>query len=105
MLHRLGKQGLGAAYLAGFDWALERDYDVVVEMDADGSHRPEDLPRMLEALVDADLVLGSRWVEGGKVENWPRHRLLISRVGNTYSRVAMNAGSDLIARADSPPCA
>jgi dolichol-phosphate mannosyltransferase len=89
VLHRLGKQGLGAAYLAGFDWALERDYDVVVEMDADGSHQPEDLPRMLDALGDADLVLGSRWVPGGKVENWPRHRLLISMGGNTYARLAL----------------
>ena len=83
VLHRPGKQGLGAAYLAGFRWALERDYDVLVEMDADGSHRPEDLPRMLAALEDADLVLGSRYVPGGTVVNWPWHRLVLSRGGNT----------------------
>ncbi len=89
VLHRTAKEGLGAAYLAGFDWALERDYDAVVEMDADGSHRPEDLPRMLRALADADLVLGSRWVPGGSVVNWPRRRLLLSRGGNTYARIAL----------------
>ena len=89
VLHRPGKEGLGAAYLAGFAWALERDYDAVVEMDADGSHRPEDLPRMLGALAHADLVLGSRWVPGGQVLNWPRHRLLLSRGGNTYARIAL----------------
>ncbi|MHC8496698.1 MAG: glycosyltransferase, partial [Actinomycetes bacterium] len=65
VLHRRGKEGLGAAYLAGFAWALERDYEVIVEMDADGSHRAEDLPLLLAALHDADLVLGSRWVPGG----------------------------------------
>ena len=79
VMHRPGKKGLGAAYLAGFAWALERDYDVVVEMDADGSHRPEDLPRLLTALENADLVLGSRWVQGGSVVNWPAHRKLLSR--------------------------
>ncbi len=89
VLHRPGKQGLGAAYLAGFRWALERGYGVVVEMDADGSHRPEDLPRMLEALQDADLVLGSRYVPGGSVVNWPLRRQLLSRGGNTYARVAL----------------
>jgi len=89
VLHRPRKEGLGAAYLAGFDWALERSYDAVVEMDADGSHRPEDLPRMLHALDDADLVLGSRWVPGGHVVNWPRRRLLLSRGGNTYARLAL----------------
>ena len=89
VLHRPGKQGLGAAYLAGFRWALDRDYGVLVEMDADGSHRPEDLPRMLAALEDADLVLGSRYVPGGTVVNWPWHRLLLSRGGNTYARLAL----------------
>jgi dolichol-phosphate mannosyltransferase len=92
VLHRRGKEGLGAAYLAGFAWALDRDYGVVVEMDADGSHRPEDLPRMLLALEDADLVLGSRWVPGGSVVNWPRRRLLLSRGGNTYARLALGVG-------------
>ena len=84
-----GKEGLGAAYLAGFAWALARDYGVLVEMDADGSHQPEDLPRMLTALADADLVLGSRWVPGGSVVNWPKQRLLLSRGGNTYARMAL----------------
>jgi dolichol-phosphate mannosyltransferase len=65
VLHRLGKQGLGAAYLAGFDWGLDRDYQVLVEMDADGSHQPEQLPRLLAALDEADLVIGARWVDGG----------------------------------------
>jgi dolichol-phosphate mannosyltransferase len=89
VLHRAGKEGLGAAYLASFGWALDRDYGVVVEMDADGSHQPEDLPRMLTALADADLVLGSRWVPGGAVLNWPKRRLLLSRGGNTYARVVL----------------
>ena len=89
VLHRAGKQGLGAAYLAGFAWALERDYDTVVEMDADGSHQPEQLPRLLEALGRADVVLGSRWVPGGRVENWPPHRMFLSRGGNTYTRLSL----------------
>ncbi len=89
VLHRAGKQGLGAAYLAAFRWALAEGYDVVVEMDADGSHRAEDLPRLLTALVHADLVLGSRWVPGGEVHNWPRSRLLLSRGGNSYTRLAL----------------
>ena len=69
VLHRAKKEGLGAAYVAGFRWALDAGYDVVVEMDADGSHSPEQLPTLLEALVTADVVLGSRWVSGGKVSN------------------------------------
>lgn len=89
VLHRTTKDGLGAAYLAGFDWALRRDHDVVVEMDADGSHRPEQLPDLLAALDRADLVLGSRWVAGGGVENWPRSRELLSRGGNAYARRAL----------------
>lgn len=91
VLHRAGKQGLGRAYVAGFGWGLERGYDVLVEMDADGSHQPEDLPRLLAALDDdgADLVIGSRWVPGGRVENWPWHRLVLSRGANTYTRLAM----------------
>lgn len=91
VLHRFGKEGLGAAYLAAFDWALERDYDTIVEMDADGSHRPEQLPRLYAALADgADLVLGSRWVPGGGVENWPRRREVLSRGGNWYVRRALS---------------
>ncbi|MBN9619046.1 MAG: glycosyltransferase, partial [Actinobacteria bacterium] len=65
VLHRTAKAGLGAAYIAGFDWGLDAGYDVLVEMDADGSHAPEQLPRLLAALPEADLVLGSRWVPGG----------------------------------------
>ena len=89
VLHRGDKAGLGAAYIAGFAWARERGYDVAVEMDADGSHSPEQLPRLLEALADADVVLGSRWVPGGEVVNWPRSRELLSRGGNAYTRVVL----------------
>ncbi|HEY5335721.1 MAG TPA: polyprenol monophosphomannose synthase [Mycobacteriales bacterium] len=89
VLHRAGKAGLGAAYVAGFTWALDAGYDVIVEMDADGSHQPEELPRLLAALRDADLVLGSRWVPGGEVRNWPRSRLLLSRAGNFYTRTML----------------
>ena len=112
VLHRSGKLGLGLAYVAAFGWALERGYDVVVEMDADGSHQPEQLPRVLAALwevapgddaagaaagepagraavVPPALVIGSRWVPGGRVENWPRHREVLSRVGNAYTRLAV----------------
>jgi dolichol-phosphate mannosyltransferase len=89
VLHRPGKQGLGAAYIAGFAWARERGYDAVCEMDADGSHAPEQLPSLLEAARDADVVIGSRWVPGGKVVNWPAHRLLLSRGGSLYTRIAL----------------
>jgi dolichol-phosphate mannosyltransferase len=89
VMHRAGKEGLGAAYIAGFRWALERGYDVVVELDADGSHRPEDLPRLLAKVPEADLVIGSRWVKGGSVVNWPLHRKLISRAGSLYARMML----------------
>jgi len=89
VLHRSGKLGLGAAYLAGFAWAQRHGYDVVVEMDADGSHAPEELPRLLAALRGADLVLGSRWVPGGRVRNWPKSRQVLSRTANTYARTAL----------------
>jgi len=89
VLHRPGKQGLGAAYLAGFSWAREQEYDAVVEMDADGSHAPEQLPELLAAAREADLVLGSRWVHGGQVVNWPVHRLVLSRGANLYTRLAL----------------
>jgi dolichol-phosphate mannosyltransferase len=89
VLHRAGKQGLGAAYLAGFAWGREQGFDVVVEMDADGSHQPEYLPQILDTLVDNDLVLGSRYVRGGKVVNWPAHRFLLSRTANLYVRLAL----------------
>jgi dolichol-phosphate mannosyltransferase len=89
VLHRPGKGGLGAAYLAGFAWALDAGYDVVGEMDADGSHQPEQLHRLLEALLDADLVIGSRWIPGGSVVNWPLRREALSRGGNLYVRVLL----------------
>ncbi len=89
VLHRDSKSGLGTAYVAGFTWALEHGYTVIVEMDADGSHQPEQLPRLLAALAHADLVIGSRWIPGGEVSNWPRTRLLLSRGGNLYVRAAL----------------
>ena len=89
VLHRPSKAGLGAAYLAGFAWGLEREYDVLVEMDADGSHRPEELPRLLALIPPADVVLGSRWVSGGSVVNWPASRRLLSRGGSLYTRLAL----------------
>ncbi|GIJ37784.1 dolichol-phosphate mannosyltransferase [Micromonospora andamanensis] len=89
VLHREGKQGLGAAYLAGFAWARRRGFDAVVEMDADGSHAPEDLPALLAAARDADVVIGSRWTRGARVVNWPLRRLLLSRCGNLYARLAL----------------
>ena len=89
VLHRSGKLGLGTAYVAGFGWALRRGYDVVVEMDADGSHRAQDLPLLLDRIADADLVLGSRWVPGGSVVNWPFSRHVLSRGANTYTRLVL----------------
>jgi dolichol-phosphate mannosyltransferase len=89
VLHRSEKNGLGGAYLAGFAWGLDRGYDRLVEMDADGSHHPEYLPYMLELSESNDLVLGSRWVPGGRVENWAWHRAFLSRGGNLYSRIAL----------------
>ena len=89
VLHRPGKAGLGPAYVAGFHWALARGFDVVAQMDADGSHRPEDLPRLLAALSGADAVLGSRWVPGGRVQNWPQSRELLSRTANRYVRISL----------------
>lgn len=90
VLHRPGKDGLGSAYRAGFAWGLERNYEVLIEMDADGSHRPEELGSLLEGIEGgADLVLGSRWVPGGRVVNWPLHRKLISQIGNGYARILL----------------
>jgi dolichol-phosphate mannosyltransferase len=89
VLHRPGKAGLGAAYIAGFQAALDRGYDTIVEMDADGSHRPEDLPKLLAALASADMVLGSRWMPGGKTVNWPKSREFLSRAGNSYARAML----------------
>ncbi|WP_208322325.1 MULTISPECIES: polyprenol monophosphomannose synthase [unclassified Mumia] len=90
VLHRTAKNGLGAAYLAGFAWGLERGYEILVEMDADGSHQPEELYRLLDVVeAGADLVLGSRWVPGGDVVNWPVRREVLSRGGNLYTRLAL----------------
>lgn len=87
VLHRPGKQGLGKAYLAGFAWALARDYDRMIEMDADFSHDPKYLPAMLAGSEEADLVLGSRYISGVNVVNWPMSRLLLSFFANVYARV------------------
>lgn len=89
VLHRTEKNGLGPAYFAGFGWGLDHGFDVLVEMDADGSHAPEQLPRLLAALDHADLVIGSRYVPGGSVVNWPKRRELLSKGGNLYSRLAL----------------
>ncbi len=90
VLHRPGKQGIGAAYLDGFRWGTEHGFDVLVEMDADGSHQPEQLPLMLERVAaGADLAIGSRWVPGGSVVNWPRSRSVLSKGGNLYTRLAL----------------
>lgn len=89
VLHRAGKEGLGAAYVAGFTWGLDRGYDVLVEHDADGSHKPEQLPLLLERLRTADVVKGSRWVKGGRVVNWSKSRELLSRGGNLWTRLCL----------------
>jgi len=89
VLHRAQKAGLGAAYIAGFRQVLAEGFDAVVEMDADGSHAPEELPRLLAALRGADLVIGSRWVPGGEIRNWPWLRQVISRGGNLYARLLL----------------
>jgi dolichol-phosphate mannosyltransferase len=89
VMHRTEKAGLGAAYIAGFRWGLAREYNTIVEMDADGSHAPEDLPRLLDAVGDADLAIGSRYVPGGSVVNWPLKRQVLSRGANVYSQVAL----------------
>ncbi len=84
VMHRKGKEGLAAAYIAGFRWGLGNGYDVLVEHDADGSHQPEELGRLLEALEDADQVKGSRYVPGGKLVNWPKSREILSKLGNVW---------------------
>jgi dolichol-phosphate mannosyltransferase len=90
VMHRAGKGGLGAAYVAGFGWGLGRGYSVLVEMDADGSHAPEELYRLLDAVDEgADLAIGSRYVPGGTVRNWPRRRMVLSRTANGYSRILL----------------
>ena len=89
VLHRPGKSGLGNAYRAGFAWGIRQGYDILVEMDGDGSHRPEQLPALLDAVRDSDVVLGSRWVAGGGAPVWAFRRRLLSRAGSLYARVAL----------------
>lgn len=91
VLHRTAKDGLGRAYLAGFAWALENGYDIVVEFDADGSHPADALPAMLEALGEpgTGLVIGSRWVPGGRLVDWPDYRRRLSKAANAYARVML----------------
>ena len=89
VLHRTKKNGLGAAYLEAFGWGLSRGYDELVQLDSDGSHQPEQLPDLLAAAKTADVVMGSRWVPGGAVQNWPWHRRALSRGGSTYSRLVL----------------
>lgn len=86
VIHRSGKQGLGSAYIAGFEYALERGYDCVIQMDPDFSHRPEDVPRLIEALDGADIVIGSRKVPGGRVVGWSPIRRMVSKGGSVYAR-------------------
>ena len=86
---RPGKGGLGPAYIAGFKWALARDFQIVVEMDADGSHLATELPGLLHSLDGAGLVIGTRWITGGSVVNWPWYRQLISKVGTRYAQIAL----------------
>ncbi|HRO68600.1 MAG TPA: polyprenol monophosphomannose synthase, partial [Pseudobdellovibrionaceae bacterium] len=89
LLSRPGKQGLGKAYLAGFDWGLTRGYEALIEMDADFSHRPQDLPALIDGLNEADFAVGSRYVAGGGTVNWGILRKLISRGGGIYSRMIL----------------
>src|SRR6204780_1895622 len=89
VMHRTEKAGLGRAYVAGFTWALDGGYDLIVEMDADGSHRPEDLPKLLAAVDQADAVIGSRYVPGGTVVNWPKSREFLSKGANIYNRIML----------------
>jgi dolichol-phosphate mannosyltransferase len=90
VIHRKVKAGLGAAYVEGFGWAIEQGFDVIVECDADGSHQPEQLPRLLAALGDNDMAIGSRWVKGGEVVDWPLLRMMISRGGSIYARTVLS---------------
>jgi dolichol-phosphate mannosyltransferase len=92
VLHRAEKKGLGAAYIAGFRWALDEGFGAMVEMDADGSHQPEQLRFLLAGLDHSDLVIGSRWVPGSYVINWPKSRQLLSRSGNAYARLILGIG-------------
>ena len=89
VLHRKEKQGLGAAYMAGFKYAFDAGYDYIVEMDADGSHRAEDLPKLIALSSSNDLVIGSRYVKGGRTENWPLHRQWLSKGGNFFAKLML----------------
>lgn len=89
LLVRPNKTGLGDAYRAGFRWAIDRQFESIVQMDADGSHRVDDLLRMLDVANSNDVVIGSRWVQGGRIQNWPLSRYLLSRLGNLYGRVLL----------------
>lgn len=90
VLHRQAKNGLGPAYVAGFTWAIEHGYAIVAQLDADGSHRPEELPQLLCSVErDTDLAIGSRWTGGGRIVNWPWYRVLLSRAGTAYARWAL----------------
>jgi dolichol-phosphate mannosyltransferase len=89
VMHRTEKAGLGRAYVAGFTWALDNGYDLIAQMDADGSHRPEDLPKLLAEVANADAVIGSRYVPGGTVVNWPKSREILSRGANVYNRLML----------------
>jgi dolichol-phosphate mannosyltransferase len=91
VLHRTKKEGLGPAYVAGFQWALERDYRLVVEMDCDFSHAPWDVPRMVHRSATADLVIGSRYIPGGGTQDWNMRRRLVSRLGNTYVHIFLGS--------------
>ena len=90
VIHRKVKAGLGAAYVEGFEWAMTQGFGIIVECDADGSHQPEELPRLLAALDDHDMVIGSRWVKGGAVIDWPFLRMMLSRGGSAYARAALS---------------
>ena len=92
VIHRPQKRGLGLAYVEGFEWAVAHGFSHVVQMDSDGSHRPSDLPALLQEANSHDLVIGSRWVSGGEVKNWPAIRMLISRLGNRYAALMLGCG-------------
>lgn len=89
VIHRPAKKGLGLAYVEGFRWAIDRGFTHVVQMDSDGSHRPSDLPALIAEASSNDLVIGSRWVDGGEVKNWPATRMFISRIGNRYAALML----------------
>lgn len=92
VIHRPQKRGLGLAYVEGFEWAVAHGFSHLVQMDSDGSHRPSDLPALLQEANSHDLVIGSRWVSGGEVKNWPAIRMLISRLGNRYAALMLGSG-------------